>query len=136
MSKQHHKTRVLVVDDAAGVRRDLRLLLELSADLEVVGEAGNGHQALEMAAGLRPHVVILDLAMPGLDGYQTAVLIRSQLDTCRLVALTVNATEAARQRAQAAGFNAYVVKGAAFSELLQAIDPRLDHTPSAEGGLS
>ena len=136
MSKQHHKTRVLVVDDAAGVRRDLRLLLELTGDLEVVGEAGDGQQALETAVGLLPDVVILDLAMPGLDGYQTAVLIRSQLGPCRLVALTVNAAEAARQRAQAAGFDAYVVKGAAFSELLQAIDPRLHHTPSAEGGLS
>jgi len=136
VSKQHHKTRVLVVDDAAGVRRDLRLLLELTGDLEVVGEAGDGQQALETAVGLLPDVVILDLAMPGLDGYQASTLIRCQLDTCRLVALTVNATEAARQRAQAAGFDAYAVKGAAFSELLQAIDPQPDRTPSAKGGLS
>lgn len=136
MFKQQHKTRVLVVDDAAGVRRDLRLLLELSGDLQVVGEAGDGQQALETAVGLRPDVVILDLAMPGLDGYQAATLIRCQLDSCRLVALTVNATEAARQRAQAVGFDAYVVKGAAFSELLQAIDPQPYRTPSAEGGLS
>jgi len=128
--------RVLIVDDVASVRRDLRLLLEITGDVRVVGEAGNGREALEQASALLPDVIVMDLGMPVLDGYQAAALIRSHLSRCRIVALTVDVTETGRRRALAAGFDAYVVKGASLTELLGAVSPRRNQNRPETGGLS
>lgn len=135
MFRQEDKIRALIADDAAGVRRDLRLLLEIAGDLQVVGEAENGAQAVEQAAALHPDVVIMDLAMPVMDGHQAAARIKSRAADCRIVALTVQNTEASRQEARAAGFDAYVVKGAPIAELLGAIGSRRSEDPSETGGL-
>jgi DNA-binding NarL/FixJ family response regulator len=136
MFKHDSTTRVLIVDDVADVRQDLRLLLEIAGDFQVVGEAEDGQEAVELAKSLRPDVVIMDLAMPVLDGYQAATRIRFDVAECRLVALTVQSTDASRQRAQAADFHAYVVKGAPLAELLEAVSPRCSQNPQTRGGLS
>ena len=136
MFKQEDRIRVLIVDDAAGVRRDLCLLLEIAGDLRVVGEAENGAEAVEQATALHPDVVIMDLAMPVMDGCQAATRIKSHAVDCRIVALTVHNTETSRQEAYAAGFDAYLVKGAPLAELLGAIGSRRTKDPSETGGLS
>lgn len=127
MSRQQYKPRIVIVDDTADVRRDLRLLLEI-AGLEVVGEAADGREAIATAALLNPDVVVSDLAMPVLDGYAAAAAIRAALPHCRLVALSAHADDSGRSKAWAAGFDAFVVKGAALSELLGAIRPLADET--------
>jgi len=125
--RQQYKPRIVIVDDAADVRRDLRLLLEI-AGLEVVGEAADGREAIEKAALLNPDVVVSDLAMPVLDGYAAAAAIRAALPQCRLVALSIYSDDSGRSKARAAGFDAFVAKGAPLVELLGAICPPADET--------
>ena len=130
MFRQQCKPRIVIVDDAADVRRDLRLLLEI-AGLEVVGEAADGREAIEKATLLNPDVVVSDLAMPLLDGYAAAAAIRAALPQCRLVALSIYSDDSGRRKARAAGFDAFVVKGAPLLELLGAIRPLADETNRA-----
>jgi len=137
MSGQRRRLRVLIADDAAAVRRDLRQLLELADDLEIVGEAGDGETAVAESERLLPDVVVTDLAMPGrLDGFQAGGLIKSALDGCRLVALTVHSDQASRAKAQAAGFDAYILKGAPLADLLGAIGSLAQRTTTHTGGRS
>ena len=128
MFKQDAKTRVLIVDDVADVRQDLRVFLEVVGDFQVVGEARNGREAIEQARALHPDVVIMDLAMPVVDGYNAATRIKTDLAGCRIAALTVHCTELDRSQAHGAGFDAFVAKGAPLLELLGAIRPLADET--------
>lgn len=113
--------RLLIVDDVAQVRQDLRLALTLAGDIEVVGEAGNGLEAVRMTEALQPDVILMDLEMPVIDGYEAARQIKTCCPDCRVVALTVHEYEAARQQAFQAGMDAFIVKGAPLETLLQTI---------------
>jgi DNA-binding NarL/FixJ family response regulator len=113
--------RVLIVDDSPQVRRELRTLLPLAGDLEVVGEAADGAEALRLAEALRPDVILLDLQMPVLDGYAAARRITDRWPACRVVALTVHDDEAARHKASQAGVDAFLVKGSPLDILVAAI---------------
>jgi two-component system response regulator DesR len=112
---------MLLVDDVPQVRRELRTALSLTGGVQVVGEAADGRQAADLAERLEPDVVLMDLEMPGMDGFEAAALIKAASPTCRLVALTIHAGADERQRAQAAGFDAFVVKGASMLTLMLAI---------------
>ncbi len=113
--------RLLIVDDVYDVRRDLRLLITLSGKLEVAGEAANGQEALRLVETLQPDVVLLDLEMPVLDGYETARQIKARWPNCRVVAFSVHSYGAARQKASGAGVDEFIEKGAPLSEILQKI---------------
>ncbi len=113
--------RVLIVDDMPQVRQDLRLLLELAAELEVTGEAANGLEAVSQAETLRPDAVVMDLEMPVMDGYEATRRIKALCPACRVVALTIHAGEAERQQALQAGMADIVMKGAPLEVLLRAI---------------
>jgi len=116
--------RVLVVDDVPQVRQDLCMVLTLASDIEIVGEAANGLEAIRQAEALQPEVVLLDLEMPVLNGYAAARQIKTRCPACRVIALTVHDYEAARQKALQAGVDAFVVKGAPVATLVQAIVDR------------
>jgi two-component system response regulator DesR len=113
--------RVLLVDDTAQVRQDLRSMLNLCGGIEVVEEAGNGQDAVALEEALAPDVVLMDLAMPVMDGFAAARRIKARRPGCRIVALTVHAGEEDRRLAELAGVDAFVVKGAPLQELLEAI---------------
>ena len=113
--------RILLVDDVEEVRRDLRLLLDLTNDFEIIGEASNGLEAIHKAKVLQPEVVLMDLEMPVLDGYEAAAQIKMMVPNCRIVALTVHDYPGARQKSLKSGFDAFVVKGEPFTVLTQAI---------------
>jgi len=115
------KIRVLIVDDMPQVRQELRHLLPLLGPIEVIGEAGDGLEAVCQAQALKPAVVIMDLEMPAVDGYEAARRIKALDPTCRVVALTIHASLAERQRALQAGMADVVVKGAPLEDLLGAI---------------
>ena len=114
------KTRVLIADDHAVTRYGLRMLLELS-DMEVVGEAADGREALRLAQALAPDVAILDLSMPGLNGIETAALLRNRCPQTRIVVLSMHSNTEHVHRALAAGASGYVLKGAASEEIVAAV---------------
>ena len=113
--------RILLVDDSAQVRQELRTLLSLVGDIEIVGEAADGREAIRLAQALQPDVVLMDLEMPVLDGYEATRQIKTSSPSCRVVALTVHGYEAARQRASQSGVDVFLVKGGSVETLVQAI---------------
>ena len=114
-------TRVLLVDDIEQVRWDLRVILSLSGDLEIVGEATNGLEAIRLTESLQPDVVLMDLEMPLMDGYEATRLIKTLCPSCRIVALTVHSYDEARKRAQRSGVDVFIVKGAPVENIVQSI---------------
>ena len=116
--------RVLIVDDSPQVRQELCTLLPLAGDIEIVGEAADGLEAVRLAEALQPEVVLMDLEMPVMDGYEAARQIKSRWPACRVVALTVHGYEAARQKASQSGVDVFLVKGVSVETLVQAISER------------
>jgi DNA-binding NarL/FixJ family response regulator len=113
--------RVLIVDDNAKVRQELRTVLALAEEVEVVGEAEDGREAIRQVEALRPDVVVMDLEMPVMDGYEAARRIKAQQPTPRVVILSIHAGAGEEERARAVGADAFVVKGADYQTFLNAI---------------
>ena len=107
--------RVLIADDYEDMRQLLSLQLEGSSRYEVVGEAGDGQEAVTLATSLQPDVVLLDLAMPTMDGLQALPLIRDAVDGVHVVALSGFHDPALIEKVLAAGAARYVQKGAAMN---------------------
>jgi DNA-binding NarL/FixJ family response regulator len=112
---------VLVADDHAVLRSGLRMLIGAQADMEVVGEAADGEEAIQQAQKLRPDVVLMDLTMPGAGGIQAIERVRKAAPETRVLVLTMHDVPAYLRSALGAGASGYVVKRAADSELLSAI---------------
>ena len=113
--------RLLIVDDVDQVRQDLRMLLDLSGEVEVVGEAANGQEAICQAESLQPEVILMDLEMPVLNGYEAARKIKTHHPACRIIALTVHDYPTARQKAFQAGVDAFIIKGEPVDVLVKTI---------------
>jgi DNA-binding NarL/FixJ family response regulator len=115
------KTRVLLVDDHMVVRIGLKALIDAEPDLTVVGEAGNGVEALAQARALTPDVIVMDISMPELDGLEATRRIRAELPQCCVLILTVHAQERYLFPVLKAGAAGYVLKSTVDTELLDAI---------------
>lgn len=113
--------RVLIADDHALIREGLRQLLELQPDIEVVGEAVDGIEALEKCRVLKPDVLLLDVAMPRMAGTEAVKLIRDAVPDTEVVMLSMYEKEAYAHRAFQAGARGYVLKAAPSTYLLAAI---------------
>ncbi|MEJ2710015.1 MAG: response regulator transcription factor [Anaerolineales bacterium] len=113
--------RVLIVDDVAQVRAELRTLLPLAGDIQIVGEAANGQEAVHQADALQPDVVLLDLEMPVMNGYKAARQIKDRWPACRVIALTIHGYPEAFEKAAQCGVDAFMVKGAPLASLVQEI---------------
>jgi DNA-binding NarL/FixJ family response regulator len=116
-----NRTRVLIVDDVEQVRLDLRTLLTLTEEIDVIGEAANGLEAVSLTETLKPDVVLMDLEMPVLDGYAAAHQIKRRFPPCRVIVLTVHDYESARTKAQQSGVDAFLVKGAPLESVVKTI---------------
>src|SRR4030081_3690716 len=116
--------RILIADDHEVVRQGLRSFLEPDADLEVVGEAADGEEAIGLARRLRPDVVLMDLLMPGMDGVTATQLILQEFPDTEVVALTSVLEDASVVGAVRAGAVGYLLKDTRVEELLRAIRPR------------
>ena len=115
------KIRVLIVDDHAILREGVRALLQLHADLEVVGEASNGTQAIDAVAKLDPDVVLMDIAMPGLGGIEAALEMKKQGRRAKILILSQYEDREYVRRLLKAGVSGYVLKKSAGAELANAI---------------
>lgn len=123
------KIRVLLADDHAIVREGVRMILEAQPDIAVVGEAANGREALAKAHELSPDVVLMDIAMPEMNGFEATTAIKKELPDIQVLALTMHDDYDHFFQVLYAGASGYVLKGAASADLVAAI--RVVH----EGGV-
>lgn len=121
--------RVLIVDDHDGVRGATRLILAFESDIQVVGDAANGLAGLRLTRDLRPDVMVLDLSMPGMDGFDVMRQLQSARSEARVVILSGDA--AMRAAALACGAAGFVAKGCAGAELAGAVRAAFESRPRA-----
>ncbi len=115
------KIQILLVDDHAVLRAGLRLLLDGQADMQVIGEASDGSEALALCESLKPDLILLDLSMPGLGGLDAIPVLRKIAPSARILVLTMHDDESYLKGALRSGASGYVLKKAADSELLSAV---------------
>jgi DNA-binding NarL/FixJ family response regulator len=112
---------VLLVDDHAIVREGLRLVLAAEPDIDVIGEAGDGREALDLVERLKPHVVVMDIAMPNLNGLEATTQIRRRFPQVHVVILTMHENELYFNQIIKAGATGCVLKRSMGRELVTAI---------------
>ena len=115
------KVRVLVADDHSVVRQGLRMFLSLDPEIEIVGEAADGEEAIHLARELHPDVVLMDLVMPGMGGVAATRMIRAEVPDVEVIALTSVLADEAVTGAIRAGAIGYLLKNTEADELLRAI---------------
>lgn len=113
--------RVIVVDDHPTVRRGLRSLIEEESDMAVVGEADNGHAAIEITHQQIPDVLVMDVSMPELNGIEATRRIVAELPSVRVLCLSMHADQKVVAAMLAAGASGYVLKNAAATEFVEAV---------------
>lgn len=138
------KIRILIVDDHAILREGVRALLSVHQDLEVVGEAGDGQEAIGAVERLDPDVVLMDIAMPGLGGIETTIELKKQGRRAKVLILSQYEDREYVRRLLKAGVSGYVLKKSAGAELAGAIravhrgglvlDPEVARVAMAESG--
>ena len=111
--------RILLVDDMQVVREGLRRMLELDADLEVVGEAADAKEALSQIELLSPEVILMDIKMPGVDGIELTRQLKEKHPSCKVIMLTMY--EEYLTQASEAGAVCYLLKDLKREELIRAI---------------
>lgn len=116
-----NKINVILADDHVVVRQGLHILIDQQKDMQVVGEAGDGLQLLDLAERLHPDVVVIDLKMPTLNGLDAADEIRSRFPNTHAVILTMHADRSYLERALQAGVCGYVLKEENITEMCTAI---------------
>lgn len=127
------RIRVVLADDVAPYRLLVRLLLEADGRFEIVGEASDGAEAVRICAKERPHVVLLDLAMPKLDGLQAIPRIQAESPATRIVVLSGFARDQLERQVLSSGACAYLEKGANVSSIASTLVTLVPETalPSA-----
>jgi NarL family two-component system response regulator LiaR len=113
--------RILIADDHGIVRQGLRMYLQFNPDLEVVGEASNGKEALDQARKLHPDIVLMDILMPVMDGLEATAAIRRELPDTEVIALTSVLDDAIIYQTIRAGAIGYLLKDTGSDELCRAI---------------
>ena len=138
-----NKISVLLVDDHSLVRRGFRRLLEDAPDIEVVGEASDGAEAVKLAAQLRPRLIVMDCALPGMSGLDATRRILANLPETAILMLSMHSEETWVHQALDAGARGYILKSAVDMELVTAIrkvvegeivlDPQISRTTTLKG---
>jgi DNA-binding NarL/FixJ family response regulator len=120
------RIRVLIADDHQILRQGLRAMLEKEPNIEVVGEVENGRAAVQMAKKLAPHVVLMDVAMPDLNGLDATRQIRNESPKVKVIALSMHDDRRFVLNMLKCGASGYLLKDCAFKEILQAIHSVMD----------
>ena len=117
------RIRVVIADDHRILREGLAAILNRRG-VRVIGQASNGEEAIQMARELEPHILLMDLEMPVLDGNEATRQIKSLHPSCRVIMLTVHDYPSARVAAHQSGADAFIVKGAPVESIVQTISKR------------
>lgn len=115
------KARVFIADDHTVVREGIRQVINKESDMEVVGEAADGLEAIESVRIMKPDIVILDIAMPGISGLEAVSLIKETLPECEIVMLSMHSKESMVHRVLSSGALGYVLKASPISDVIKAI---------------
>lgn len=115
------KLRVLIAEDHQTVREGVKLLVNAQPDMEVIGEAGDGEDAVRQAAAIVPDILVMDISMPNMNGLKATKRLRSVMPEMRILILTRHTDDGYLQQLLAAGANGYVLKQSAPTELVTAI---------------
>ncbi len=115
------RIRILLADDHAVVRQGFKMILDAEADMEIVGEAGNGRQAVDLAEQLRPDVVVMDVAMPELNGIEATRRLASSVPHARVIALSMHKDSVFVREILRAGARGYLLKDSGAADLVAAI---------------
>lgn len=126
------RIRILLADDHAVVRQGFKMLLDAQGDMEIVGEAGNGREAVDLAEQLRPDVVVMDVAMPELNGIEATRRMAEKVPHARVVALSMHKDSVYVREVLRAGARGYLLKDSGSQDLVAAIRA----VASGEGYLS
>jgi DNA-binding NarL/FixJ family response regulator len=118
---KRQKLRILLADDHKIVRDGLRLIIDGQPNMQVVGEAANGQEALDVARTVKPDIVVMDLSMPELNGLQATARLKAENPAVKVIALTAHEDEGYLAQLCKAGAAGFVLKRSAGEELLQAI---------------
>jgi DNA-binding NarL/FixJ family response regulator len=124
--------KVLLVDDRAVVRRGLQMRLDLEPDIEIVGQADSGQEAVSLARQLAPDIVVMDVEMPGMDGITATRELCALSPRAAVVVLSIHDDADTRARAQEAGAAAFVEKQSGADRLLNAIRQAAWRAPQSE----
>lgn len=115
------KARVLIADDHSMVREGLKQLIELESDIEVIGQAGDGDEAINMVHDLKPDVLLLDINMPKINGLEVLEILKEENDEVKILILTIHNEIEYLYRAVEIGVNGYVLKDSESDVLIKAI---------------
>jgi len=129
----HQPIRVLLADDTPEIRRLLRVNLELDGRFDIVGEAADGAEAVKLVSSLHPDVVVLDLAMPVMDGLQAAAAIRRSSPASKILVLSGFDHSRMEARAREQGAHGYLEKGTAFGRICETLVVLCRDSVSFEG---
>lgn len=121
MNQLTSKIRVMIVDDILETRQNLKRLLELEDDMEVIGEAGDGEEALAKASQLKPDIVLMDINMPVLDGIQATERMSLKYPQIAVIILSVQGEQEYLRKAMTAGASEYLTKPPGSEELVQTV---------------
>jgi DNA-binding NarL/FixJ family response regulator len=128
-------TRVLLVDDSAALRRALSSIVQSNEDLQIICEASDGSEAVQVAEKLQPDLILLDVGLPKLNGIEAARQIRKISPSSKILFLTQDPSDELAEEAFCLGARGYVVKGQAASELLPAIEVVMQGKQFVSGGM-
>ena len=129
-------TRILIADDHDVVRAGLRTILQSQAGWEVVAEASDGKEAVELALATRPDVAVLDFGLPTLNGVEATRQIRSKLSRVEILIFTMHDTDALVRDVLEAGARGFLLKSDASRFLISAVETLADHKPFFTGKVS
>lgn len=115
------RIRILLADDHAVVRQGFKMILGAQPDMEIVGEAGNGHEAIELADQLKPDVIVMDVAMPELNGIEATRRIGESAPHARVLALSMHKDSVYVREVLRAGARGYLLKDSVAGDLVSAV---------------